>query len=194
MKPLKNLIVGGDIPILKKPDPNKRILNIFDSSTYSNSKNLKTKDKKETLSENYKEKENTEILFEKESLAEKEKEIIEEKEKDEEEKIYTNKLAKIIEEITKHRILIKLKNNIMSLVEGKILLFSDLIKYLCSYNSFNYRINLDELSRDNFELILDFLDIIEWNKSRYMWDNKEDELNRWYNGLFSVSEIEEVRC
>jgi hypothetical protein len=184
MKPLRNLIGAvAEFSILKKNDlnQNRKIVNIFDESTYQ--KDLKPK-------EIDKVKENNEI-----TIKEKEEKEIKEKdnkEKENEEKIYTNKLAKIVEEITKHRILIKLKNNIMSLVEGKIIMFSDLIKYLCSYNSFNYRINLDELNRDNFELILDFLDIIEWNKSRFIWDNKEDELNKWYNSLDNVSEIEEV--
>jgi len=109
-----------------------------------------------------------------------------------EEDYYNNKITKIINEIIKHRILIKLKKNIMSLVDGKIILFSDLIKVMCSYNSFNYRITLDELDRDNLEKILDYLDIIEWNKSKYMWENKDDELNKWFKGIEKMVELEEV--
>ena len=161
----------GEIPFIKAE---RKIVNIFDPSTYL--KNPKINQKVEI------------------PLIKDDKNKQKEEKEDEEDdgKFYTNKLARIVEEITKHRILIKLKKNIMSLVEGKIIIFSDLIKNLCSYNSFNYRINLDELNRDDLERILDFLDIIEWNKSRFMWENKEEELNKWYNSLDNISDIEEV--
>jgi len=111
---------------------------------------------------------------------------------EDDEEYYHTKISKIVLEIMKHRILIKLKKNIMSLVDGKIICFSDLIKIMCSYNSFNYRIDLEELDRENMEKILDYLDIIEWNKSRYMWENKEEELNKWYNGIENMLELEQV--
>ena len=175
-------------PLLKEdiqmPPKQRKLVSIFDSSRY-------LKDKKLPLDTNTNKSpikgSNDNIIFPNfENIK-----AIENQEKEEE--FYNNKITKIVDEIIKHRILIKLKKNIMSLVDGRIICFSDLIKIMCSYNSFNFRINLDELERDNLEIILDYFDIIEWNKSRYMWENKEEDLNKWFNGIGNIVELEEVK-
>jgi len=175
-------------PILKDciqlPKPGKKLLSIFDSSHYNKENNLPlnpSTTKNRSLSN-----ENITLPHPEAPNS------IEIKEKNPEEEFYNTKITKIVHEIMNHRILIKLKKNIMSLVDGKIILFSDLIKIMCSYNSFNYRINLDELDRESLEKILDYLEIIEWNKSRYMWENKENELNKWYNSFENILDFEQV--
>jgi hypothetical protein len=178
MNATKNLL-KDDIHILQK---SREIKNIFDSSRYMKDKKPSSisPNKLLNVSQN-----------EKIDKVNKENEIsIENNEKMKDFSDF--KVTKILDEIIKHRILIKLKKNIMSLVDGRIICFSDLIKIMCSYNSFNYRINLDELEREYLEKILDYLDIIEWNKSRYMWENKEEELNKWYGSIDNIVGLEEV--
>lgn len=182
-------------PILKDdlqlpPRTGRRLQSIFDPSHYQSDKNLPLNlntIKSRPLS-------NDHIMLpnlDQPNSIENPKVNENENEKEEEE-FYNTKITKIVHEIMQHRILIKLKKNIMSLVDGKIILFSDLIKIMCSYNSFNYRINLDELDRENLEKVLDYLDIVEWNKSRYMWENKEDELNKWFVSIDNILEFEQV--
>ncbi len=160
----------------------RKLVNIFDPSNYKKEKNLDLNPKEIKNRSFSNENENKELPNFEQANQEEEKE----------EKFYNNKITTIVNEIIKHRVLIKLKKNIMSLVDGKIILFSDLIKIMCSYNSFNYRIILEELDRENLEKILDYLDIIEWNKSQYMWENKEDELNKWFHSIESIHEFEQV--
>lgn len=179
-------ILKEDIQLPLKP-PGKKLVSIFDSSHYKKQTNLDLHPNIEKNRSFSNEKEIKEL-----SNIEQSNQIENKIEDEAEEEFYNTKVTKIVHEIMKHRILIKLKKNIMSLVDGKIILFSDLIKIMCSYNSFNYRINLDELDRDNLEKILDYLDIIEWNKSRYMWENKEDELNNWFHCIENLFEFERV--
>ena len=177
-------ILKDDLQLPSKPG--RKLVSIFDSSHYLKEKNIglnpNVNKNRSFINEN-----DNALLPSLEQPNQ-----IEIKEEDAEEVSYNTKITKIVHEIMKHRILIKLNKNVMSLVDGKIILFSDLIKIMCSYNSFNYRINLDELDRENLEKILDYLDIIEWNKSRYMWENKEDELNKWYKSIDNILEFEQV--
>lgn len=103
------------------------------------------------------------------------------------------KFNQIVDDIMRKKILLKLKKNITILVDGKILKFSDLMKQLCSSSSFNYRLTLETISRENFLKIIEFIDIIEWNKQKYMFDIKAGELNNWYENNFHImSNLEEV--
>ena len=155
-----------ELPILKN-----ETLNIFNKNLIKNNENEYNKSK--ILLKEYESKNNLKV-------------------EDEEMNFYDNKITKIIDEIKKNRILIKLKKNVMSLVDGRIIWFSDLIKILCSYNSFNYRLTLEELDRDSLDKILDFMDIIEWDKSRYIWENKYEELNKWFDNIENLEQFEFV--
>lgn len=88
--------------------------------------------------------------------------------------------AAFVEEIMKRKILLKLQKSITFIVDGRIIRFSDLIKSLCSRNKFDYRINLETIDRQYLLSIIDFIEILEWNKEKFVFDVKAEELNNWY--------------
>ena len=89
---------------------------------------------------------------------------------------YTN----ILDEILKQRIMMKLKNNYSLLVDGRIIKFSEMLKLTSACANFDYKVNLENINKTEFSKIIDFLQIIEWNKSSYIEEIKAGELNNWY--------------
>lgn len=175
---------------IELPKNKKEIISIFDSTRLMKEKNLALNSSPNKNANTIYDEKLEMIVIENNKYIDNEAQVNKELEKEFD--YYNNKFNRLIEDIMKQRILIKLKRNIMSLVDGRIICFSDLIKIMCSYNSFNYRINLDELDRDHLEKILDYLDIIEWSKAKYLWENKEEELTKWYHSLGNIVEFEEV--
>jgi hypothetical protein len=89
--------------------------------------------------------------------------------------IFEEALKKIISK----NILIKFNLGITYIVKGKIIMFSDFIKLLCTTNDFDFRLELP-VDVDEFRKILEFLDILEWNKQHFMFQVKVEELKCWY--------------
>lgn len=101
--------------------------------------------------------------------------------------------AKIIEEITKRKILLKLKHNISYFVDGNIIRFSEYIKLLCCSNSFNYRITLESVDVEIFSKIVEFLNILDWRKEKFVIETKMKELDNWKDSNIAfMSKIEKV--
>lgn len=87
----------------------------------------------------------------------------------------------IVNEIMKKKMLLKLNKNVTYIVDGRIIHFSNLLKQLCcNCQNFNYRLNLELVDRELFIIILDFIEIINWNKENFIFDIKREELNNWY--------------
>jgi hypothetical protein len=103
------------------------------------------------------------------------------------------KFSTILEEIMKKKIMLKLHKNVTYIVDGRIIRFSDLIKLLCTSKSFSYRLSLEAVEREPFSMLIDFIDILEWSKEKFLFDVKADELNTWYDiNHKSLDKVEEL--
>ena len=90
------------------------------------------------------------------------------------------KYANIIEELLKRQILVKLKKGTTLFVDGRIIKFSELLKFQSATSNFDYKLNLENVDRKDLAKICEYLAIIEYNKSDYIEDIKAEELNSWY--------------
>jgi hypothetical protein len=102
--------------------------------------------------------------------------------------------SNIINQIVNKKILLKLHKNNNYYVDGRILYFSSFIKRLCcTSKDFNFRLDLDNVEREIFSIIVQFLNIIDWETESYMYDIKVDELNSWFETNLSImNKIEET--
>jgi hypothetical protein len=102
--------------------------------------------------------------------------------------------TELINELVKKQILIKLNKNMTYIADGRLIKFSNLIKQLsCNAKSFNHRLNLENLDKETFSVIMDFLEIVEWNREKFIFDIKMDELSNWYEyNKKNMNNIEEM--
>jgi hypothetical protein len=94
---------------------------------------------------------------------------------------YNHLFSDIIDQIMSKTILIKFKDSLTHIINGKIIMFSEFIKLQCSNKKFNFRLELKKISLPDFLKVNDFFNIIDWKKDKYMFEIKQEELNGWYN-------------
>jgi hypothetical protein len=104
---------------------------------------------------------------------------------------YDDLFIDVLDQIMSKTILIKFKDSHSHMVNGKIILFSDLIKLQCANKKFNFRLDLSKVQLLDFLKISDFLNIIDWRKDKYMFEIKQEELNGWYSA--NIHDMERLR-
>lgn len=99
-----------------------------------------------------------------------------------------NRAYFLVEEIIKGKLFIKMKQDQIILVDGRIIKFSDLIKLLCTKGkiwlkkaNFDYKLTFESAEKKIFTKIIEFYEILEWETNSEMEQRKANELFNWFN-------------